>query len=68
MRPQWFAAAAALTGVVAYLGRRVVQLPEVTSALIGVKDLQQLDENLLCLENLEFSEAELRAIDAITLG
>jgi len=44
----------------------VLRLPEVTSALIGVKNQQQLDENLNCLQNLHFSPAELQAIDAIT--
>ena len=44
----------------------VLRLPEVTSALIGVKNQQQLDENLNGLQNLHFSPAELQAIDAIT--
>ncbi|RNE48358.1 L-glyceraldehyde 3-phosphate reductase [Corynebacterium alimapuense] len=35
----------------------------VTSALIGASSVAQLDENLDTLENLEFSDVELKAID-----
>jgi L-glyceraldehyde 3-phosphate reductase len=35
----------------------------VTSALIGASSVQQLDENLAALDNLEFSDEELAAID-----
>jgi len=41
----------------------VLRLPEITSALIGVNTVQQLQENLACLQNLEFSRQELEAID-----
>ena len=37
----------------------------VTSALIGASSVAQLDENLDTLHNLEFSEAELKAIDDV---
>jgi L-glyceraldehyde 3-phosphate reductase len=37
--------------------------PRVTSALIGVSSLQQLDDNLGALNNLEFSPDELAEID-----
>jgi L-glyceraldehyde 3-phosphate reductase len=35
----------------------------VTSALIGARNVEQLDNSLDALNNLQFSEAELRAID-----
>jgi len=35
----------------------------VTSALIGARNVEQLDESLDCLKKLEFSEAELKEID-----
>jgi L-glyceraldehyde 3-phosphate reductase len=35
----------------------------VTSALIGASSVRQLDENLAALDNLEFSDEELAAID-----
>ena len=34
-----------------------------TSTLVGASSVQQLDDNLGCLEHLEFTEAELAAID-----
>lgn len=37
----------------------------VTSALIGASSVTQLDENLDTLDNLEFTEAELKAIDDV---
>ena len=37
----------------------------VTSALIGASSVAQLDENLDTLDNLEFSTAELKAIDDV---
>jgi len=37
----------------------------VTSALIGASSVAQLDENLDTLANLEFSDAELKAIDDV---
>ena len=39
--------------------------PEVTSALIGASDIDQIEENVNALENLAFSEDELRRIDAV---
>ncbi len=36
----------------------------VTSALIGARDVQQLDDSLDALKNLAFSDDELTAIDA----
>jgi L-glyceraldehyde 3-phosphate reductase len=37
----------------------------VASALIGASSVAQLDENLDSLNNLEFSDAELKAIDDV---
>lgn len=37
----------------------------VTSALIGASSVKQLEENVGCLEKLEFSESELTAIEAV---
>ena len=35
----------------------------VTSVLVGASSVEQLDDNLLAVENLDFSDAELEAID-----
>lgn len=39
--------------------------PEVTTALIGASDLDQVEENVQALEKLAFTDEELRAIDAV---
>ncbi len=44
----------------------ILRFPEVTSALIGASSLQQIQENVAALDNLEFTEEELKHIDAIT--
>ncbi|MBO6805643.1 L-glyceraldehyde 3-phosphate reductase [Thalassospira sp.] len=41
----------------------VLRRPEVTSALIGARHVQQLDNSLGALDNLEFSAEELAEID-----
>jgi L-glyceraldehyde 3-phosphate reductase len=41
----------------------VLRDPRVTSALIGVSSVEQLDDNLAARENLEFSDQELAEID-----
>ncbi|KZB70716.1 MULTISPECIES: L-glyceraldehyde 3-phosphate reductase [Thalassospira] len=41
----------------------VLRRPEVTSALIGARHVQQLDNSLDALDNLEFSAKELAEID-----
>jgi L-glyceraldehyde 3-phosphate reductase len=43
----------------------VLRDPRVTSALIGVSSVKQLQENLATLENLEFSKEELKKIETI---
>jgi L-glyceraldehyde 3-phosphate reductase len=43
----------------------VLRRREVTSALVGASRLEQLDDNIAALQNLEFSDEELRQIDAI---
>ena len=39
--------------------------PEVTTALIGASDIDQIEENAQALEKLDFAEDELREIDTI---
>jgi L-glyceraldehyde 3-phosphate reductase len=39
--------------------------PGVTSVLVGVSNVEQLDDNLKTLKNLSFSKEELRSIDSI---
>ena len=46
----------------------VLRHPAVTSALIGASSIKQLDENIGCLEKLEFSNEELVEIDAVLSG
>jgi len=41
----------------------VLRHPAVTSALIGASSVKQLEENVRCLDFLDFSEEELQAID-----
>jgi L-glyceraldehyde 3-phosphate reductase len=41
----------------------VLRDPVVASTLIGASSVTQLDENLGALDNLDFSDAELTAID-----
>lgn len=42
--------------------------PEMTSALIGASDIDQIEENVQALEKLAFSEEELRRIETILAG
>ncbi len=44
----------------------VLRDPRVTSAIVGVSSVKQLDENLAALDSLEFSDAELAEIDRLT--
>ncbi|MEW5938214.1 MAG: L-glyceraldehyde 3-phosphate reductase [Chloroflexota bacterium] len=43
----------------------VLRKPAVTSALIGASSVKQLEDNLAALNNLQFSEEELQAIEKI---
>lgn len=43
----------------------ILRLPTVTSALIGASSVQQIEENIKALDNLEFSEDELKRINAL---
>ena len=43
----------------------VLRLPEVTTALVGASSIDQIEENVTALDNLAFSDEELRRIDAI---
>lgn len=45
-----------------------LRCPEITSALIGASDMDQIEENAKALERLNFSEEEFRRIDAILQG
>lgn len=42
-----------------------LRFPEVTTALVGASDIDQLEENAKALENLTFSHEEISRIDAI---
>ena len=61
----------ALTGIAQGRGQSLAQMaiawslrdPRVTSALIGARNPAQLDNSLDALKNLEFTEAELQAIE-----
>src|SRR5690606_6179887 len=44
----------------------VLRRPQITSALIGVRTIEQLGDCLGALDNLAFSDEELRAIDTAT--
>src|SRR6185295_15124293 len=46
----------------------VLRRKEVTSALIGVRTVEQLKDCLGALDNLEFTDKELKAIDMATAG
>ena len=43
----------------------VLRDPRITSALIGASSVSQLENSLVCLSNLEFSDAELTEIDSL---
>jgi L-glyceraldehyde 3-phosphate reductase len=43
----------------------VLRKPQVTSALIGASSVKQLETNLAALNNLEFTEEELAAIEVV---
>jgi L-glyceraldehyde 3-phosphate reductase len=43
----------------------VLRLPAVTSALLGVSSVAQLEENLKALEQVAFSGEELSELEAI---
>jgi L-glyceraldehyde 3-phosphate reductase len=46
----------------------VLRKPQVTSALIGASSVKQLEDNLAALNNLQFAEEELQAIEAVLKG
>ena len=74
VEPRVLAGVERLTEIARARGQSLVQLalawvlrrPEVTSALIGVRNREQLDENLGTLANLGFSAEELATIDEAT--
>lgn len=42
--------------------------PRITSVLVGVKNVEQLDDNLKALKNLQFSTEELKGIENVLKG
>jgi L-glyceraldehyde 3-phosphate reductase len=46
----------------------VLRKPQVTSALVGASSVRQLEDNLAALNNLQFTEAELQAIENALKG
>jgi L-glyceraldehyde 3-phosphate reductase len=46
----------------------VLRKPQVTSALVGASSPEQLETNLAALDNLEFTEEELTAIETVLKG
>lgn len=64
---------AKLNGIAQERGQSLAQMAlawvlrdgKITSALIGASKISQIEENVAALQNLEFSEDELRAIDDI---
>src|SRR3954470_11405603 len=71
LTPDALAHIEALNGMARERGQSLAQMAlawtlrdaRVTSALLGASSVRQLDENLAALENLDFSEDELAAID-----
>jgi L-glyceraldehyde 3-phosphate reductase len=74
IEPRVLAAVDRLGEIAASRGQSMVQLalawvlrrPEMTSALIGVRTLDQLKDNLGALDNLDFTPEEIAAIDEAT--
>ena len=46
----------------------VLRKPQVTSALVGASSVNQLETNLAALDNLTFTEEELKAIEVVLKG
>ncbi len=44
----------------------ILRLPTITSALIGASSVEQIEENVKALDNLVFTDEELRRIDELT--
>ncbi|MEO5806697.1 aldo/keto reductase [Devosia sp.] len=76
IKPETLAAVAPLGAIAKARGQTMPQLAlawvlrrkEMTSALIGVRTLEQLKDNLGVLNNMDFAADELAAIDAATKG
>ena len=45
-----------------------LRLPAITSALIGASSVQQIEENVAALDNINFTDEELKRIDTLTKG
>jgi len=46
----------------------ILRRPEISSVLIGASEIGQVQENVLALEKLQFSDEELNAIDKLCAG
>ena len=46
----------------------ILRRPEVTSVLIGASEVGQIQENVRALENLQFADEELNALDKLCAG
>jgi L-glyceraldehyde 3-phosphate reductase len=74
VEPRVLAAVERLGAIASARGQSLVQLaltwvlrrPEMASALIGVRSVEQLEENLGALDNLALSAEEIAAIDEVT--
>ena len=74
LTPERLAKVSALNDLAAARGQTLAQmalawilrLPEITSALIGASSLKQIQENVAALDNLDFTEEELKKIDELT--
>jgi L-glyceraldehyde 3-phosphate reductase len=44
----------------------ILRLPGISSVLMGASSVEQIDENVAALGNLDFNEAELQEIDALS--
>ena len=73
LTPEYFAAARELNDLAEKRGQTLAQMalawvlrrPEVTSVLIGASRVEQLEDNIACLNSPTFSEIELERIDEI---
>jgi L-glyceraldehyde 3-phosphate reductase len=43
----------------------VLRDPRITSVIIGASKIEQIDQNISAIKNLEFTESEMRQIDAV---
>jgi L-glyceraldehyde 3-phosphate reductase len=46
----------------------VLRDSRITSVIIGASKIEQIDQNISAIKNLEFTESEIRQIDAVLPG